>query len=245
MRRLHRAAGGRRRCRAPPARARPARRRAAASARARPRAGAGAASGAAGRWRSGSDDGREACVAAMRDELPPDRARHPLRHAGRGRARRGRARARASGARQRDGRGAARPARVRRRPRPPSTGSWPRACLSDARPACASRSTRRDGELDATILIAGADAAALTDALAHAGARIAALGGSLTVAASGRRGDANARVPAHPVADQCTPRCRSANPGGAPMTITAALGDRARSHDQRRDPMTRVTRAAS
>jgi signal transduction histidine kinase len=53
-----------------------------------------------------------------------------------------------------------------------------------------------DAELNATIRIAGVDAAALTDALAHAGARVAALGGTLAVVVD-EDGDATAcaRVP--------------------------------------------------
>jgi signal transduction histidine kinase len=56
----------------------------------------------------------------------------------------------------------------------------------------------RDAELDATIRIACVDAAALTDALAHAGARIAALGGSLTVATVDGVATASAKLPAVP-----------------------------------------------
>jgi signal transduction histidine kinase len=55
-----------------------------------------------------------------------------------------------------------------------------------------------DAELHAIIIIADATAGALTDALAHAGARIAALGGSLTVAGAEGQATANARVPAIP-----------------------------------------------
>jgi len=55
-----------------------------------------------------------------------------------------------------------------------------------------------DAELDAAVRIAGADAAALTEALAHAGARIAALGGSLTVATVEGVATVSARVPTIP-----------------------------------------------
>jgi signal transduction histidine kinase len=54
----------------------------------------------------------------------------------------------------------------------------------------------RGGQLTAAIHVAGADAGALTDALAHAGARITALGGSLTVVAIDGGATANATVPA-------------------------------------------------
>jgi len=49
-----------------------------------------------------------------------------------------------------------------------------------------------DGELRATIRVGGADESTLASALAHAGARIAALGGELAVSG----GTARARVPA-------------------------------------------------
>jgi signal transduction histidine kinase len=52
------------------------------------------------------------------------------------------------------------------------------------------------GQLTAAIHVVGADAGALTDALAHAGARITALGGSLTVVAVDGGVTANASVPA-------------------------------------------------
>ena len=52
-----------------------------------------------------------------------------------------------------------------------------------------------DAELNATIRLAGVDAAALTDALAHAGARVAALGGTLAVVADDGGAIALARVP--------------------------------------------------
>jgi hypothetical protein len=55
-----------------------------------------------------------------------------------------------------------------------------------------------DAELNAVIRVASVDAAALTDALAHSGARIAALGGSLTVAAAEGGATANASMPASP-----------------------------------------------
>jgi signal transduction histidine kinase len=54
----------------------------------------------------------------------------------------------------------------------------------------------RGGQLTAAIHVAGADAGALTDALAHAGARITALGGSLTVVPVDGGVTANASVPA-------------------------------------------------
>jgi signal transduction histidine kinase len=53
----------------------------------------------------------------------------------------------------------------------------------------------RDGELAATIRVSGAVAGTLADALAHAGARVAALGGSLTVADDGDGATARAHVP--------------------------------------------------
>jgi signal transduction histidine kinase len=56
----------------------------------------------------------------------------------------------------------------------------------------------RDGELDAVIHVPGVKPAALDDALAHAGARVAALGGSLGVAAEDGGATARARVPATP-----------------------------------------------
>jgi signal transduction histidine kinase len=56
----------------------------------------------------------------------------------------------------------------------------------------------RSDELLADIHVAGADAPALTDALAHAGARIAALGGELAIAAADGGATAGARVPARP-----------------------------------------------
>jgi signal transduction histidine kinase len=54
----------------------------------------------------------------------------------------------------------------------------------------------RGGELTAAIHIVDADTGALTDALAHAGARIAALGGSLSVVAADNGATVNASVPA-------------------------------------------------
>ena len=49
--------------------------------------------------------------------------------------------------------------------------------------------------LDAVIRVHGAEPAAVADALAHAGARVAALGGSLTVLAEDGGATARARVP--------------------------------------------------
>jgi signal transduction histidine kinase len=56
----------------------------------------------------------------------------------------------------------------------------------------------RGAHVEATIRLAGVDPAALTDALAHAGARIAALDGSLTVASADNGATAFASVPANP-----------------------------------------------
>jgi signal transduction histidine kinase len=53
-----------------------------------------------------------------------------------------------------------------------------------------------DGGLDAAIRMPGVEAVALTDALAHASARVAVLGGSLAVAAEDGGATARARVPA-------------------------------------------------
>ena len=50
--------------------------------------------------------------------------------------------------------------------------------------------------LDVVIRLRGAEPAALADALAHAGARVAALGGTLTVLAGDGGATARARVPA-------------------------------------------------
>jgi signal transduction histidine kinase len=53
----------------------------------------------------------------------------------------------------------------------------------------------RGGELSAAIHFVDADADALTDALAHAGARITALGGTLSVAAQDGGATASASLP--------------------------------------------------
>ena len=55
-----------------------------------------------------------------------------------------------------------------------------------------------DDKLHAVIHVSGVTPAALDDALAHAGARVAALGGSLGVAAEDGGATARARVPATP-----------------------------------------------
>jgi hypothetical protein len=52
--------------------------------------------------------------------------------------------------------------------------------------------------VETTIRLAGVDAATLSDALAHASARIAALDGSLTVASADDGATAIASVPANP-----------------------------------------------
>ena len=51
------------------------------------------------------------------------------------------------------------------------------------------------GELEAVLHVSGVDPDALADALAHAGARVSALGGSLAVAAADGGATARARVP--------------------------------------------------
>ena len=53
----------------------------------------------------------------------------------------------------------------------------------------------RDGKLNVTIRVSGAAAGLVADALAHAGARVAALGGSLTVRDDGDGATARAHVP--------------------------------------------------
>jgi signal transduction histidine kinase len=56
----------------------------------------------------------------------------------------------------------------------------------------------RDDELSAVIRVSGVKPAALSDALAHSGARVAALGGSLAIVAEDAGATARARVPATP-----------------------------------------------